>query len=249
MKTEGRAEGQHPLNSKCPNMAVRKGEPSLGSGSPSITAFGLPLGTDEERNGMTHTKNRRNSLAFEQQAKESERAFSAFSLYLSLGPERSLVVVARKLAKSHTLIARWSAKFDWPARVAAHAAHLATVEREATEALARGKAAGWLTRQVEHREEEWKVRGEALETAREALRRWRSRPDRCGSLEGIARLLELASKLGRLASGLATETVEHTGEDGGPIRVEFEAALRKVYGPVVDVEVVPVPPKAIKEGA
>jgi hypothetical protein len=44
------------------------------------------------------------------------------------------------------------------------------------------------------------------------------------------------------------ERVEVTGEDGGPIRVEFEAALRKVYGPVVDVEAEPVKPKEIKEG-
>ena len=51
-----------------------------------------------------------------------------------------------------------------------------------------------------------------------------------GTLEGIARLLELASKLGRLSCGMATDKTEVTGEDGGPIQVEFKAALKKIYG-------------------
>ena len=69
---------------------------------------------------------------------------------------------------------------------------------------------------------------------------------RGATLGDVARALELASKLGRLASGLATDKTEVTGEDGGPIRVEFEAALRKVYGPVVDVEALPVAPAQIE---
>lgn len=76
-------------------------------------------------------------------------------------------------------------------------------------------------------EEEWRNRSEAIELARAAIARWKANEKRCGSLEGIARLLDLASKLGRLASGLATDRTEITGEDGGPIRVELEAALKK----------------------
>lgn len=132
--------------------------------------------------------------------------------------------------------------------MAAHEAHLAAVEREATEALARGKAAEWLTRQAEQRDEEWRTRNEALDLARAAIGRWKANEKRCGSLEGIARLLELASKLGRLASGMATDKTEVTGEDGGPIRVELSAALNKIYGDVVDVEAVPVPPSRLPEG-
>jgi hypothetical protein len=99
-------------------------------------------------------------------------------------------------------------------------------------------------RQEEHREDEWRLRCELIETAREALSRWRSKLERCGTLEGIARLLELASRLGRLSSGMATEKAEVTGEVNGVVRVEveIEAALKKVYGdrepcePVIDVE-------------
>ena len=80
-------------------------------------------------------------LPFEQQARESSKAFAAFSLYLSLGPQRSLAAVAQKVAKSQQLLKRWSSKFEWPARVQAYDAHLAIVEREAAEALARANAA------------------------------------------------------------------------------------------------------------
>src|SRR6476646_2359161 len=96
-------------------------------------------------------------LAFEQQPKESAKAFEAFSIYLNMGPDRSIEAVARKVTKSSRLLKRWSAKFDWPARVQAQAAYLATVEREATEALARGKSAEWLKRQQVLRETEWEM--------------------------------------------------------------------------------------------
>jgi hypothetical protein len=39
-------------------------------------------------------------LAFEQQPRESAKAFEAFSLYLAMGPDRSLAAVGDKLGKS-----------------------------------------------------------------------------------------------------------------------------------------------------
>ena len=64
-----------------------------------------------------------------------------------------------------------------------------------------------------------------MDLAWEVIRRWRSKPERVGSLEGLARLLDLMSTLGRRACEVATERKEVTGPDGGPIRVEIEAAL------------------------
>src|SRR5438094_443773 len=81
----------------------------------------------------------RMALPFEQQSGESNKAFAAFSLYLSMGPQRSLGDVERKLGKSHTVISRWSAKWEWTARVAAYGAHMGMVEREAAEAMLRAK--------------------------------------------------------------------------------------------------------------
>ena len=140
---------------------------------------------------------------------------------------------------------RWSRRFDWPARVAAHAAHLAAVEREAAEALARGKAAEWLKRQETLRETEWDMHEKCIAAAKRAFGAFMQREKIYANLADISRMLEIASKLGRLASGMATDKTELTGEDGGPVRVELTAALNKIYGEVaappanvVDVEVV-----------
>jgi hypothetical protein len=191
-------------------------------------------------------------LTFEQQPREGNKAFAAFSLYLSLGPERSTQAVAAKLAKSAQLIRRWSARYDWTGRVQAHGAHLAAIERQASEAVAASTGLDWGKVRAAQRLEEYQMHEEALELARTAIERWKANPGRCGSLEGIARLLELASRLGRLASGMPTDRTVVTGEDGGPIRIELTAALNKIYGEplageVVDVEVAPVPPAQLPE--
>jgi hypothetical protein len=178
-------------------------------------------------------------LEFEKQPKESDKAFAAFSLYLGMGAERSAQAVARKLAKSGQLVRRWSARYRWAERVAAHGAHLAAIERQAQEAGLRAKAAEWLARQTELKEREWEMHEKCIAAARRALTAFMEREKVYANLADIARILEVASKLGRMASGLATETVEHTGEVDVNFRVEVEAAIKKVYGDVIDVEAVP----------
>ena len=175
-------------------------------------------------------------LEFEQQAKESDKAFAAFAMYVSMGSERSLAQVGQRLGKSKALLERWSKRYDWGGRVQAQAAHFAMIEREATEAVARGKAAEWLTRQEKIREREWSMHEKCLAAAERALSSFMEREKVYANLSDIARILEVASKLGRLAAGMATDRTEVTGEDGGPIRVELSAALSKIYGDVVDVE-------------
>ena len=169
-------------------------------------------------------------LAFEQQPGESAKAFAAFSIYLSLGPERSTEAVATQLAKSRQLVRRWSARWRWSERAQAHATHLAAVEREAAEALARSKAVEWLKRTEAVREREWEMHEKCIEAARRGLKAFMERDKVYANLADISRMLEVASKLGRLASGMATDRTELTGEDGGPIRVELSAALNRVYG-------------------
>lgn len=188
-------------------------------------------------------------LAFEQQPRESDKAFAAFSLYLSLGPERSLAVVAKKLQKSVTLLGRWSSKFDWPSRLQAHAAHLAIVEREALEATVRGKAAEWEAREQQLRETEWSMHERAIEAAKRGLDAYMAREKVYANLADIARMLEIASKLGRLATGLG-DGERRKGDDLPAVRVEVTVALEKIYGEVearpadqarvIDVEAKPV---------
>ena len=182
---------------------------------------------------------------FEQQPRESAKAFAAFSLYLNLGAERSTREVARKLCKSLTIIGRWSAKFDWPARVAAHAAHLAVVEREAIETTARGKAADWEKRETQLRETEWAMHEAAIAAAKRGLDAYMAKATVYANLADIARMLEIASKLGRLATGLGDG--ERRPDAAAPtLRVEVTVALEKIYGgEVVDAEVIapPSPPQ------
>lgn len=170
------------------------------------------------------------ALVFEQQPKESNKAFAAFKTYLELGAERSLATAADKVGKSKTMIERWSRKFDWPARVQAHAAHLADIERKTAEALAVQAGTDWAARQEQHREDEWQTRSELIALAREAIDRWKKNPARCGTLEGIARLLDLASKLGRVSSGLSLEPVDKPVEEDAAFMIQIEVALDKIYG-------------------
>jgi hypothetical protein len=182
------------------------------------------------------------ALVFEQQPKESAKAFAAFKSYLEHGPERSLALVADKVGKSKTMIERWSRKFDWPARVQAHAAHLADIERKTAEALAVQAGTDWAKRQEQHREDEWQTRSELIVLAREAIDRWKKNPARCGTLEGIARLLDLASKLGRVSSGLSLEPVDKPVEEDAAFMIQIEVALEKIYGAGVPPPTVTAPP-------
>ena len=144
------------------------------------------------------------------------------------------------MGKNEGLIERWAAKFDWRNRVAAHAAHLAVVEREAIEATARGKAAEWEKRETQLRETEWSMHEAAIAAAKRGLAAYMEKDKVYANLADIARMLEIASKLGRLATGLDKSNGE-TADEPQTLRVEVTVALEKIYsepmpGEVVDVE-------------
>ena len=187
------------------------------------------------------------SHAFEQQPRESAKAFAAFSLYLSLGAERSTREVGKQLGKSEGLIERWAAKFDWRSRVAAHGAHLAIIEREAVEVMARGKAAEWEKRETQLRETEWSMHEAAIAAAKRGLAAYMDKDKVYANLADIARMLEVGSKMGRLATGLDKSNGE-TADEPQTLRVEVTVALEKIYGDaevaappaIVDVQTVPV---------
>jgi hypothetical protein len=186
------------------------------------------------------------ALAFEQQLKESDKAFAAFSVYLSLGAERSLAKTAAKLQRSKVMMEKWSRRFDWPARVAAYNSHMALVEREAAEAMVREKGVDWAKRQEELRREAWKKGEELISLADEFIRRWLETL-RVPGVESVVRTIELGFKLKGFGAGVPLDVKQVSttvsGPDGGPIRVEVKAALNKIYGKplpgeVVDAEVV-----------
>ena len=173
-------------------------------------------------------------MTFEQQHRESNKAFAAFKTYLELGAQRSLATVAEQHGKSKTMIERWSRRFDWPARVQAHAAYLAAVERQAIEGLALEKAVEWDRVHEAVKVAEWQRHKKLIALADEMLARWERNKAKCGTLEGIARVLELATKLGRLAAGMPTEVKEVNTTMKATIDVDWEIAIRKAYGPKVE---------------
>ncbi len=229
---------QHPYIDICTYIGKQavEGETLPEVGFPFLTAVGIALSV------LTR---RLMPLPFEQQPRESEKAFAAFSLYLSLGPERSIAEVAQKLSKSAQLVKRWSAKYDWQSRLAAHGAHLAMVEREAMEAAARGKAAEWEKREQELREEEWELHREAIGAAKRGLAAFMAREKVYANLSDIARMLEIASKLGRLATGLG-DGDKRKGDDLPTVRVEVAVALDKIYGQPLPAEIVDVEVKQVE---
>ncbi len=57
---------------------------------------------------------------WQQQPGETSKAYQAFNVYKNLDPsERSIVRVSSELAKSRTLVSRWSFTWDWVERAAA----------------------------------------------------------------------------------------------------------------------------------
>lgn len=56
---------------------------------------------------------------WDRQAGETSKAYAAFSIYRDLGSDRSVRRVSEELAKTQTVIKRWSAAHDWVVRAAA----------------------------------------------------------------------------------------------------------------------------------
>ena len=151
----------------------------------------------------------------------------------SWGRTRSLAKTAEKVGKSKVMMEKLSRKFDWPARVKAHAAHVAEMERLAIEAVAREKAVEWDKVQEAVRREAWREAEETIAMVRKARQEWLEK-GRLPGWEGMARMLELAFKLKQFATGMPSEVKEVHTNVTGTVEVEWEIALRKAYGPKAD---------------
>jgi hypothetical protein len=187
---------------------------------------------------------------------ESVKAFEAFTVYLGMGGSRSLEAVGQRLGKSKALMERWSKRHNWVARVAAYMSEMVAMKQKLKEEFLREIALAEAERDAAQSESEWKARCRALRLANETMDRWEKNPDKYGTLEGIARLLELSSVLGRRSRGMPLQVKEEPKqlENKGPtISLEFRMALEKIYGqPVpakfIDVEEVPAISPQLTEG-
>lgn len=164
------------------------------------------------------------------------KAFAAFTEYLRLGANRSAPEVAANLGKGLLALRKWQERHAWVERATEWDAHLAEQEQAAAAIFVRERGLEWAKRREALREKEWALAEKLMAKAEEML----SSPKVRWGGGDIARLLEVAQKLGRMAAGLETErkVQEVTGDGGGPVKigieVSFEAELKKVYGQVID---------------
>jgi hypothetical protein len=152
---------------------------------------------------------------------ESDKEYLWFQGYWREGAARSLREMAARMGVVPSTFSRTRIRQRWDARIQAALEEPPEVKQ------------GWLARREELREEEWKLHQECLEAGREALRNWRE-SGKTATLGDLVKLLEFGAKLARLAAGMPDNHTMITGEEGEPIRVQFEAALAQAYGPVVD---------------
>lgn len=156
-----------------------------------------------------------NTLPWEIQPKESEKAFAAFCVYRDLGPDRSLSQVSENLQKSSRWIKEWSRIHDWVVRARAYDNHLDEVRRQEEETqlkhdikdaaksrrdiLARQRKI--LEKQTDHLLNQWEKfeKGELKKPPLMSMSDWRQITDSIVRNE-------------RLEHGEVTERTEHSGE-------------------------------------
>ena len=85
-----------------------------------------------------------------------------------------------------------------------------------------------------------KAHKECLQAAQHALDHIRGR--KC-TVTDLAKLLELASKLGRLAAGLPSDHTAHLIQDDRAVRVEISAAIKKIYSEPIESLIARMQPK------
>jgi hypothetical protein len=177
---------------------------------------------------------------WEQQKKESGKAFEAFSEFLQLGSSRTKEEVSKRLSKSRQIITRWASAHNWNRRALAYDQHIAAIQEKAIEKEAVREAIDW------HRERA-RIRSEALENgkllidkARQMLKfpiaqtviedgRTIIKPARW-SMADAAKFVETADKLQRLAAEMETSNSKVTIEDARETYERLIEGHMKQYG-------------------
>jgi hypothetical protein len=155
---------------------------------------------------------------WEQQAKESARAFGAFCLYRDLGPRRSLRAAAaafygRTAAALERQVDKWSRAYSWVERASAWDRHLDAEARSAQEEARREMV-------ERHVREARALQAKALERLRALC------PEELGPADVLRYFIE-ATKLERLALGEPDTVQRHelTGRGGGTLHFCLEDAV------------------------
>jgi hypothetical protein len=159
----------------------------------------------------------------------------AFVAYLRLKGRRSHRPVAAQTGRSFRAIRRLSAQFNWPGRVAAFEARLADASQNAVDLLVRATSTHTAADFERLRAAEFQLAQRVLQESARWLKLASDPRRRDVSLGQVCRVIDLATKLGRLAAGLPTgdeprrrpRPEDVSGYWTGP---SAEEALEKIYG-------------------
>ncbi|HEX5467076.1 MAG TPA: hypothetical protein VFW92_10435 [Candidatus Limnocylindrales bacterium] len=152
--------------------------------------------------------------AWEPQPGETSPAYAAFVLYRDMGSARSISKTAEALGRNRTLIGGWSSRWRWQERIAGWEGELSrrALEEETNERRAMVKLHARTARAVINAVARRVVGDEAHGVA--AID-----PNTLGP-QDLARLLDVAVKIERLARGVPSEVVE--------TRASIEADVRRL---------------------
>lgn len=172
---------------------------------------------------------------------ESSQAFAAFQVYLELGAERSVAGAYRQKSGKHAATQApgqwnlWATQWEWVARATAYDNHLSRIRQAATEAAVEAEARKWEERRSALREREWTMADRLLERAEKMLEhpltRTKGEDGKTVVPAGwrqvdVAAMVEMASKVARLATEMETDRTKHDVGDIDPV----EHLLRRLDG-------------------
>jgi hypothetical protein len=148
---------------------------------------------------------RSREVTFERMKGESRAAFSAFVAYRDAGPTRRINVVAAECKKSPSLLYRWSSRWHWQERADAFDAE-----------MDRRLRAENLDRLREDARRHHAIAGLFLQKLVDRLKA--VRPEDL-PLSALPNYLDTAVKVQRLALGVASDSVELSGNPDRPLEV------------------------------
>lgn len=145
-------------------------------------------------------------LPWDRQDDEPEKAYSYFALYRDLGRTRTVAKAAAEVHKSRDYLHKLASTWRWVQRAQAW-------DREQDRLYSEGLA---------ERRRDMAERHARIASALQAkiVARLQSLDPAALTPNDIARWLEVATRVERLALGLPDSTTAHTGPDGGPIQAE-----------------------------
>ena len=189
---------------------------------PSIPVSPLP-------SSITDVSHQGPQFLWSLQPNESAADYQLFAAWLQLPPPRRSRKAATASGCSLYRLRKLSARHNWKTRAAAFDNHRANAASLALDQLLREETLSWKERAERFRLQEWLLHEEMLQAATLAAREIQKRPGRA-SLNDVVKLYDLASVLGRRACGLPLDPTAAAEPEPPSPYLDFEAALRKVYG-------------------